>query len=282
MFSLYCTGKDCADQQAFVGVGHLEFSGGATVDPSGPALRQGFVMLGSMLFVRPGHGAAAMQYEYDADMDFSTGVAAAGHGPDPATTVQGDVVGRPSGLPLPSPAEAAGAGALALLAGALYWLWPALKGGAFLGLFSRLRPSRLLEHPQRARIADLVAADPGVHFQELGRRSGIPNGTLVHHLSKLVAGDLVVAHRSGRYTCYFPKQVSPSVRSNAGLTKSGGAKAILAAIQARPGLTMQDVAMQCGLQASTVTYHVHRLAEAGMVDVNRDGRFQRLQARAAA
>jgi predicted transcriptional regulator len=157
-----------------------------------------------------------------------------------------------------------------------------LKSGGVVGLFSRVQGSRLLDHPQRSRLVDLVNAEPGIHFQELQRRTAIANGTLVHHLRKLESGGHVVAHKSGRYTCYFPRAASPESRMAAGVTKADGAKAVLSTIQANPGLTMQDVAARCGLQPSTVTYHVQRLHSAGLVSMERDGKFQRLQARAAA
>jgi len=176
---------------------------------------------------------------------------------------------------LPNAAQAAGISLLGLLAGAIYWAWPAAKAGA-IGLFSRVRTPQLLDNPQRARLMTMVEADPGVHFQELGRRSGLPNGTLVHHLRKLTHGGLVVARASGGYTCYFPHGAGRLQIAAAPAMKSDGARAILAAVVAQPGLTSQEVALRCNLQASTVTYHVKRLMDGGLVTASRDGRFVRL------
>jgi len=36
------------------------------------------------------------------------------------------------------------------------------------------------------------------------RRTGLRNGTAVHHVRKLEQAGLVAARPLGRYTCYFP------------------------------------------------------------------------------
>jgi predicted transcriptional regulator len=183
---------------------------------------------------------------------------------------------------LPSPEQGAAITAASALAGLLYWLWPTIKGGAA-GLFSRVTGPKLLEHPARARLVQLVQAEPGVHFQDLVRRSGLPNGTAVHHLHKLADAGLVAARPLGRYTCYFPGP-SPDRASLAAapVTRSDGARRILAELTANPGLSGTDLAVRLGLQASTVTYHVKRLQEAGLVAAARDGRVIRLRTVAGA
>lgn len=177
---------------------------------------------------------------------------------------------------LPSPAQAAGAGLLALLAGLAYYLWPALKSGGALGLFSRLRTPELLNHPQRARLAGLVEANPGIHFQELLRQSGLPNGTLVHHLDVLRKGELLVAHRNGGYTCYF---LAGATQRGAEAVKADGARRLLQAIQGSPGISGLELSRATGLTVSTVHHHVQRLLEGGVVTGQRDGRSIRLYAR---
>jgi DNA-binding MarR family transcriptional regulator len=176
---------------------------------------------------------------------------------------------------MPTPAEAAGVGAAGLLATLVVWLWPALRGGAA-ALFSRVQPARLPESPPRAQILALLAAEPGLHFHGLARRSGLSNGALVHHLRKLEEGGLVRAQRTGRYTCYVVADAAPAVLRAAPAVCSPGARAVLAAAMANPGSSLRDLAGRCGLRASTVAHHVRRLAEGGLLEVRRDGRSKRL------
>lgn len=171
----------------------------------------------------------------------------------------------------------AGASFLAVLVGLLVWFWPALKGLPFLGLFSRVREDKLLEHPVRRRVMDQVEAQPGIHYQELLRAMGGGKGSLEHHLRKLEEGRLVRAVRGPRYTCYFPWSANAASRDEAPALKSDGARRVFAAVQAHPGITGQDLAARTGLSASSVSEHVSRLAAAGLVRSSREGRTVRVQ-----
>ena len=165
----------------------------------------------------------------------------------------------------------AGVGALALALGALYWAWPAVKAGG-LGLFSRHTQATVLEHPQRARLVQVVEAQPGIHFKELQRTTGLGNGALAHHTQVLVRHGRLRRIANGGYTCFFPAVPDRALEARAFVLKSDGARRVLAAIQATPGRSNLDVAGLTGLDPGTVHYHVRRLAEAGLVNVRRDGR----------
>lgn len=135
-----------------------------------------------------------------------------------------------------------------------------------LGLFSRVREDRLLDHPRRRQLHELVQQEPGAHFQQLQRATGLANGTLVHHLDKLVAADLVRRRREGGYTCFYPPG---KARAAASPVKSAGARQILATIAGEPGISLRDVARRTGLDPSTVSHHVKRLEATQLVQVDR-------------
>ena len=214
-----------------------------------------------------------------------TGAALAGQPvADPSSTPAPDGGDPPLLLAtfLPTPEQGAAITLASALAGLLYWLWPSLKGGSFFGLFSRLSGPQLLEHPARARLVQIVQAEPGIHFQDLARKAGLANGTAVHHLGKLAKGGLLAARPLGRYTCYFPG-TSPDRASlaRAPVLRSDGARRVYEAIQGRPGLSGLELAGVVGLQPSTVNYHVQRLVECGLVLAAREGRSIRLSAATA-
>ncbi|HJQ92803.1 MAG TPA: winged helix-turn-helix transcriptional regulator, partial [Candidatus Thermoplasmatota archaeon] len=171
-----------------------------------------------------------------------------------------------AGWTLPAAEAVAGVGLAAVLMGALYYLWPTLKGG-FLGLFSRIEPERVLDHPARKGLHVLVEANPGIHFQELVRRTGFGRGQLEHHLRKLEHAGLVSRVKGDSYACFFARgQVDRRVMAAAPLLRSDGGRRVLAALQHRPGASTRDLAEQLGLAVGTVSYHVKRLREAGMLD----------------
>jgi predicted transcriptional regulator len=128
---------------------------------------------------------------------------------------------------------------------------------------------------------EVIQSEPGIHFQDLVRRSGLPNGTAVHHVRKLEQAGLVAARPLGRYTCYFPGTPERAALAAAPVTRSNGARRILAEVAASPGLSGSELATRLGLQPSTVAYHVKRLEQVGLLSAVRDGRTVRLRMAAA-
>lgn len=171
-----------------------------------------------------------------------------------------------SAWPVPGAKAATSIGVVATLLGALYYFWPAVKGG-FLGLFSRIEPDRVLDHPARKALHALVEANPGIHFQEIVRRTGFGRGQLEHHLRKLERAELVSRVKGDSYACFFARgQVDRRVMAAAPLLRSDGGRSVLAALQQRPGASSRELAAQLGLATGTVSYHVKRLREAGMLE----------------
>jgi predicted transcriptional regulator len=178
----------------------------------------------------------------------------------------------------PQPKTVAGVTAIAALVGALIFFLSGAKGVAW-GLFSRIEPDELMEHPVRSGIVAHVQEEPGIHFQELVRRTGKGRGTVEHHLRKLVAGNILVERAEAGFTCYFPRgQVDYSLMAAAPLLKSPGARQVLQAVVHHPGVPALEVATHLGLAPSTVNHHVKKLTEAALVAGSREGRFVRLHA----
>ncbi len=164
-----------------------------------------------------------------------------------------------------NPAAATGISLLALAGSALYYFWPALKGGA-LGLFSRVEDRVVLDLPARRRLYDSIQAEPGIHFMALARKADVGRGALDHHLRRLVAAGLVVVHKAPGYTCYFAKgAVDRTIVDSAPALRSEGSRAVFEAVRAQPGISCREVARRLGRSPSTVSYHLHRLQESGLV-----------------
>jgi DNA-binding transcriptional ArsR family regulator len=184
----------------------------------------------------------------------------------------GEETGLPSGTRLSSKAAAphpkdkastavivgvtaAGAAGLAGLA----WLAKVLLAP----LFSRVRRESALDHPLRAALMDLVEAEPGLHLQEIMRRTGKGAGAVRHHLAKLQDVGLVKSRLGGGFLCFFPAEAGAAAMAAAGVTKSDGARRVLEA--ARAGGTAAELARRTGLAPGTVDHHLARLASAGIV-----------------
>ena len=150
------------------------------------------------------------------------------------------------------------------LVSALYFFWPAMKAG-FFGLFSTTRDDALLDNPIRRRIHAAIEARPGIHYQALLRAVKEPNGTVEHHLGKLVAAGLVKRARGTGYTCYFPQDAAADAMAAAPALRADVAQRLLGLLQRRPGITIQEAARILGVSGGTVHYHLERLRRSGLV-----------------
>lgn len=165
----------------------------------------------------------------------------------------------------------AGTGAFAVLAGLAYLLWPILKSGALVGLFSRVQSNQVLEHPVRRDLLHLVEANPGIHLRELQRRLKISNSQLDHHVRKLADASTLRLVRGPGYTCLFARNADAGVLAGAGTLKAPAARRILQAAQARPGIGVRELAREAGLSTGTVSHHVERMRAAGLLQAGTVG-----------
>ncbi len=172
----------------------------------------------------------------------------------------------------PSAEAAASLTFLGLLAGALYWLWPALKAAPMFGLFSRIQKDDLLDHPVRSQLMHAVETHPGAHYQHLVKEVGKGRGVVEHHLRKLESGGLIQRKRTDGYTCYFAKgRVDNRVMDALPAMKSPTAAKLVESVLARPGVTAKELAATLGISPSTASHHIGRLRQAGLLDKT-DGR----------
>jgi predicted transcriptional regulator len=139
-------------------------------------------------------------------------------------------------------------------------------------LFTRLRASRLLQHELRARVHEAVAAEPGIHYSGLVRRTSLAKGTLDHHLRKLVDAGLVHRREAKGIVCFFTNPPDAGAAETASATRSALARSLLNAIALHPDMTAKELAQRFGIHASSVCHHVHRLGEAGLLQRQRQGK----------
>jgi predicted transcriptional regulator len=131
----------------------------------------------------------------------------------------------------------------------------------------------LLSTP-RQRLIDEVTAHPGISFEALRARAGCPGGAAGYHLHVLERAGILQSVKYGRYRRYFPA-TTPTLEARAvavAANPSTGAVLDRVLAEGRP-LRMGEVAASFpGVKRQNVSYHVHRLAEAGLLAVRRIGR----------
>ncbi|MFB6077554.1 MAG: winged helix-turn-helix transcriptional regulator [Halarchaeum sp.] len=131
-----------------------------------------------------------------------------------------------------------------------------------------------LELESRRDIYASVRDAPGVHVRELERRHDYAKGTLQYHLRELERAGLVEAHDDGKFTRYYASEDAFDGADRAVLSalRRQNSRRVLAHLFADGALSTSALADRLDRSPSTVSWHLSRLTDAGVVERERDGR----------
>lgn len=170
-----------------------------------------------------------------------------------------------------------------LLLGALAWAWSNGKlalggiGGAMAG-YARVQGDGILEHDGRSTVYTLVQANPGANFHELKKKVSFGASSLNYHLRVLERNEFVTRVKDGRYVRFFDRQSGTYSRHRkdaACALRNDKTAQIARFIGERPGAAQCDIADAFQIAASTVSWHIKRLRENGLVTTKRDSHYTR-------
>lgn len=140
------------------------------------------------------------------------------------------------------------------------------------GLFGyqRYDDSSPLDHEGRRRLAEAVRADPGVHLSAVSDRVNLPLSTARYHLRILEHEGLVRGVKLRGKRRYFPPDVEAEALV-ASLADEATANVLRSLVDAGPA-SVSELAERLDRDPSTVSHHLDRLADEGLVDRERAGR----------
>jgi len=137
-----------------------------------------------------------------------------------------------------------------------------------------------LEHETRKRLYDHIRSSPGTYLAELGEETGVEMGTVRYHLRILEFENLVSQETIRGHRRYFPAGTDWAELEAA--RNDDATAAILAALQRDGPDSVSGLAETLDRDPSTVSHHLDRLADDGVIERERDGRavLNRLTTRA--
>jgi predicted transcriptional regulator len=132
----------------------------------------------------------------------------------------------------------------------------------------------------RQRVYDAVRRYPGIHLREIERQTGISAPLAQYHLRKLADDGFVEHHEQGGYARYYPTAKGKSARVTeadmplVGLLREEVPLHVALLLLDRGPMTHTEIVEAAGVAKSTVSYHLAKLAEAGIVErVSNDTRL---------
>jgi predicted transcriptional regulator len=120
----------------------------------------------------------------------------------------------------------------------------------------------------------LIEREPGVRYRELLRYTGFANGVLTYHLSALERTSVIrVDRHKARVTRYYPVNVPENESQVLGYVRHEPIREIISFVLSRDMCTFSEIVEHTGKAQSTVSAHLKRLKDAGILSV-RYGEYQ--------
>ena len=119
----------------------------------------------------------------------------------------------------------------------------------------------------RAMLLRSIEENPGIRYRELLRTTGLVNGVLSYHLSALVKLDVIKVDRRPRTTRYYPITVSDKEYNILRYVRHKPVRQILLFLLERDLYTFNEIVDHMQKAPSTVSLHLRRLREGGMISV---------------
>jgi predicted transcriptional regulator len=123
-----------------------------------------------------------------------------------------------------------------------------------------------------------INAQPGIRYRELLRLSGLSNGVLTYHIANLEKSGRIIADRSinNKITRYYPNNIPIEETDIIGHIRNNAARQIILFILEHDSCTFNEIIEYTKKAPSTISWHLKRLKDAGIISVLYTGHCQRL------
>ncbi len=130
-------------------------------------------------------------------------------------------------------------------------------------------PKIALRNPQRSMLYGFVKGNPGVHLKQLSSEFRMKTSTVLWHVRKLEAADLIKSRKANGYRVFYPvsggmeaRQLSEAVTA----LSNENARTIFSFISQNPASPFRDVMARLPINAGTVRWHLKKLRKATLIE----------------
>lgn len=122
-----------------------------------------------------------------------------------------------------------------------------------------IRTNRNLE------LINTIKKNPGIKFREIMRNTGMKNGVLSHHLSKLEKEGSVQVQRGIRQTRFYPLNITEQECKVIKALRRQTPRDIISALILHENLEFNEIVNHVGKSQSTVSLYLSQLVNDGIV-----------------
>lgn len=131
-----------------------------------------------------------------------------------------------------------------------------------------------LELKAREKIYRIIEESPGLHFREIQRRAEIAVGSLQYHLDYLQKKHLVRIEKQGKFVRYYSirgKQLGEDEKIMSLLRQNTIRRIVLFLLEKKQANNL-SISNAVNLSASTVSWHLEKMLEEGLIEKEKQGR----------
>jgi predicted transcriptional regulator len=143
--------------------------------------------------------------------------------------------------------------------------------------FRRIVRGNILASTIRNTLYSLIRSRPGISFVDLLDETGISRGALTYHLALMRISGKIVPLADHGITGYFENSGKYD-RNEQQLFKylrQDTDKQILLSLAKNPLMSRRDFEKVLGVSGPTISWHMKRLVDDGLLSIRKDGRFSR-------
>ena len=125
----------------------------------------------------------------------------------------------------------------------------------------------------RERIMQVIKDNPGIHFREIHRATGLAMGELEYHLGVLEKMEIVTRSKTNKYSRYYPAyEMGTEDKRIMAVLRQEMLREILLFLISSEKVSHGDVAKEFSLIKSTASFYLEKLVKAELVRKTKKGR----------
>jgi predicted transcriptional regulator len=127
--------------------------------------------------------------------------------------------------------------------------------------------------PTRRKILEFIASHPGAHLRDICRELGLAMGDVQYHIRRLERDGRVHSMRRGLYRFFYPANLfGEKQRDVLSMLSLERPRELLLNMVEHPESTQESLAEATHISQPTVSWHLKRLVELGIVGRRQEGR----------
>jgi len=127
--------------------------------------------------------------------------------------------------------------------------------------------------PTRRRILEFIASHPGAHLRDICRELGLAMGDVQYHVRRLEREERIHSVRRGLYKFFYPANLfGEKQRHVLSMLSLDRPRELLLNMVEHPQSTQEWLAEATHISQPTVSWHLKRLVELGIVSKRHEGR----------